>query len=65
MRTNPIFREVVQPGISLAFKYLKYVFLEILIVLCPRAEEVGADCLMRFIFLWFDAGIDIRRHSRR
>ena len=60
--TDPIPREVVQPRISLSFKYLKYVLLEILVVFCSWTKEIGADCLMRFILIWSNVVVNIRRH---
>ena len=60
--TDSIPREVVQPRISLSFKYLKYVLLEILVVLCSWTKEIGADCLMRFILMWSDVVVDVGRH---
>lgn len=60
--TNPISGKVVEPRISLSFEYLKYVFLEVLIVLCSWAEEIRADCLMRFILLWRNIVVYMGRH---
>ena len=60
--TDPIPREVVQPRISLPFKYLKYVLLEILVVLCSWTKETGADGLMRFILMWSDVVVDMGSH---
>ena len=60
--TDPIPREVIQPRISLSFKYLKYVLLEILVVFCSWTKEIGADCLMRFILIWSNVVVNIGRH---
>ena len=63
--TDPISREVVQPRISLSFKYLQYVLLKELVIFCSWAEEIGANCLMRLILLWSNVVVDSGRHYRK